>query len=72
MKVLKNHIRNMAQPEACVAEGYLKDECIGLIIKYLHEFEAMQRCVWNEDKEYNNAEDILQGGGKSYMLSLEL
>ena len=27
MKVLKNNVRNMARPEACMAEGYLKDEC---------------------------------------------
>ena len=31
MKVLKNHVRNMARPEACMAEGYLKDECLGFL-----------------------------------------
>ena len=35
MKVLKNHVRNMACPEACMVEGYLKDECIGFITEYL-------------------------------------
>jgi hypothetical protein len=31
-------VRNMARPEASMAEGYVKDECIGFITEYL------QRC----------------------------
>jgi len=40
IKILKNHVRNMVRLEACMAEGYLKDECIGFVTKYLKEFEA--------------------------------
>jgi len=71
-KVLKNHIKNMAWPEACMTEGYLKDKCIGFVIEYLYGFEAIQRCVWNEDEEYNDTKEVLQGIGKSYMLSSKL
>ena len=39
MKVLKNHVSNMSCPEACMAEGYLKDECIGFVTEYLQQFE---------------------------------
>jgi hypothetical protein len=41
MKTLKNYVRNMARPEASMAEGYLKDECIGFITKYLHRFDVV-------------------------------
>jgi hypothetical protein len=69
MKVLKNYMRNMARPKACMAEGYLKDECIGFIIEYLQRFEATQRCMWDEDEEYNDALKVLQGAGKAYIMT---
>lgn len=72
MKVLKNHVRNLARPEACMAEGYLKDECIGFITEYLHGFEHTQRRVWDEDEEYGDAEEVLQGAGKPYVMSANL
>lgn len=72
MKVLKNHVRNMARPEACMAEGYLKDECIGFITEYLHSFEGSHRRVWDEDEEYGDAEEVLQGAGRPYVMSSEL
>jgi hypothetical protein len=72
MKVLKNHVRNMARPEACMAEGYLKDECIGFITEYLHGFEGTQRRVWDEDEEYGDAEEVPQGAGRPYVMSPEL
>jgi hypothetical protein len=34
MKTLKNYVRNMARPEASMAEGYIKDECIGFVMEY--------------------------------------
>jgi hypothetical protein len=35
MKTLKSYIWNTARPEATMAEGYMKEECIGFIMKYL-------------------------------------
>lgn len=72
MKVLKSHVRNLARPEACMAEGYLKDECIGFVTEYLQKFEATERRVWDEDEEYGDAEEVLQGAGKAYILTPEL
>jgi hypothetical protein len=72
MKVLKDHVRNMARPEACMAEGYLKDECLGFVTEHLQRFEGTQRRVWDADEEYGDAEDVLQGAGKTYVLSSEL
>ena len=31
MKTLKHYVRNMARPKASMAEGYVKDECLGFI-----------------------------------------
>ena len=72
MKYLKNHVRNMAHPEASMAEGYLKDECIGFITKYIQKFKATEWRVWDEDKEYGDAEEVLQGAGRPYVMSTEL
>ena len=72
MKLLKNHVRNMARPEACMAEGYLQDECIGFVTEYIQRFEGTQRRVWDEDEEYGDAEEVLQGAGRAYMMSHEL
>ena len=72
MKTLKGHVRNMARPEACMAEGYLKDECIGFVTKYLQTFDVRDRRVWDVDEEYGDAEDVLQGGGKAYVMPIAL
>jgi hypothetical protein len=72
MKTLKNHVRNMARPEACMAEGYLNDECIGFVTEYLQTFEVTERRVWDADEEYGDAEEVLQGGGKPYVMSPDL
>jgi hypothetical protein len=45
MKTLKAYVRNMARPEASMAEGYLKDECIGFLTEYLQRFDVVQQRV---------------------------
>jgi hypothetical protein len=35
MKTLKSYVRNTARPKATMAEGYVKEECIGFITEYL-------------------------------------
>jgi hypothetical protein len=41
MKTLKTYVRNMARPEGSMAKGYIRDECLGFIIKYLQRFEVV-------------------------------
>ena len=72
MKTLKSHVRNMTRLEACMAEGYLKDKCIGFVTEYLQTFDVTDRCVWDADEEYGDAEDVLQGGGKAYVMTTAL
>ena len=33
----------MVKPEASMAEGYARDECLGFITEYLHKFEVVDR-----------------------------
>jgi hypothetical protein len=70
MKTLKNYLRNMARPKAFMVEGYLKDECIGFITEYLQRFDAIQRQVWDAEEEYGDVEEVLEGVGKEYVMTL--
>jgi hypothetical protein len=70
MKTLKHYVRNMARPEAYMAEGYVKDECLGSITEYLRRFEIVDRRVWDADQEYEDAEEVLEGVGSSYLMTL--
>jgi len=72
MKTLKGYVQNMARPEASMAEGYLKDECLGFVIEYLQQFEAVQRRVWDAEEEYGDVEEVLEGAGRAYMMTAAL
>jgi hypothetical protein len=72
MKTLKGYVRNMARPEASMAEGYVKEECIGFITEYLQRFDVVHRQVWDADKEYGDVEEALEGAGKPYVMTTAL
>jgi hypothetical protein len=72
MKTLKNYVRNTARPQASVAKGYVQEECIGFVTEYLQRFDVVERQVWNADEEYGDAEEVLEGGGKPYIMSAAL
>jgi hypothetical protein len=72
MKTLKEYVRNMAQPKASMAEGYLKDECLGFVTEYLQRFDVVHMRVWNAEEEYGDAEEVLEGARKSYLMTTEL
>jgi hypothetical protein len=72
LKTLKRYVRNMARPEASIAKGYIKDEGIGFVTEYLQRFDTIERQVWDAEEEYGDVEEVLEGGGKPYMLSAAL
>jgi hypothetical protein len=72
MKMLKTYVRNMARPEALMAEGYLKDKCTGFITEYLQRFDVVQRRVWDADEEYGDAKEVTEGAGKLYVMNAPL
>lgn len=72
MKTLKGYVRNMARPEASMAEGYVKEECLGFVTEYLQSFDVVQRRVWDAEEEYGDVEEVLEGAGKPFMMTPEL
>lgn len=45
MKTLKAFVKNYARPEACMAEGYLAEECISFCLEFLHNSVAIEEAV---------------------------
>jgi hypothetical protein len=72
LKTLKGYVRNMARPNASMARGYVKEECIGFVTEYLQRFDVVQRQVWDADEEYGDVEEALEGAGKPYMMTSTL
>jgi hypothetical protein len=60
-KVLKGYVRNMAQPEASMAIGYLMDETLRLITKYMDQFQPSKRRTWDSDEEEGVCGEVLEG-----------
>jgi hypothetical protein len=65
-------VRNMARPKASMVEGNLKDECLGFVTKYLQRFDVVHRQVWDAEEEYGDAEEVLEGAEKPYLMTAEL
>jgi hypothetical protein len=72
MKNLKGYVKNMARLEASMAEGYLKDECLGLVTEYLQKFDVVHQRVWDPEEEYGDVEEVLEGAGIPYIMTVEL
>jgi hypothetical protein len=50
----------------------LKDECLGFVTEYLQRFDVVHRQVWDAEEEYGNAEEVMEGTRKPYLMILEL
>ena len=61
----------MAQPEASMAERYLKDECLGFVTEYLQRFNVVHKWVWNAKEEYGDVEEVLEGAKIPYQMIAE-
>jgi hypothetical protein len=48
----------MSRPKATMTEGYIQDECLGFVIKYLQRFETIQRHIWDVDEEEGDAGEV--------------
>jgi hypothetical protein len=68
MKTLKGYVRNMARPEASMAEGYVKEECIGFVTEYLQRFDVVHRRVWDANEEYGDVTATLRDIAHQYVL----
>jgi hypothetical protein len=69
-KVLKGYVRNMAQPEASMATGYLMDETLGLITEYMDQFQPSKRRIWDSDEEEGVCGEVLEGASTQIELTV--
>ncbi len=56
--------------QASMIEGYIQNECLSFVIKYLQRFETIQRHIWDVDEEEGDVSEVLEGTStKSFMNS---
>ncbi|XP_010670313.3 uncharacterized protein LOC104887394 [Beta vulgaris subsp. vulgaris] len=61
LRTLKKYIRNRAQPEGCIAEGYLADECLTFCSRYMNDIDTkFNRKGRNDDEEDDDDEGALK------------
>jgi len=68
MKVLKDYVYSMVQPKGSMVEGYVLEETLGFVTKYLQEFEHVSRRVWDAEEEGVFGE-VLEGVPTKFVLS---
>ncbi|MCL7037247.1 hypothetical protein MKW94_013047 [Papaver nudicaule] len=62
---LKKYVRNKAQPEGSIAEGYLADECVTFLSRYLKDVES------RTNRPPRNVDDTHIGKAKRFPLNVE-
>ena len=72
MKTLKDFVRQRAQPEASMAEGWLVYESMHYITKYLSIVDSCSPCLWIENEDEKMDGEVLQGVGKEFTLSKDM
>jgi hypothetical protein len=55
-----------------MAEGFVKEECIGFITKFFQRFDIVQRRMWDAEEEYGDAEEVLEGAGRPYVMTASM
>jgi hypothetical protein len=58
----------MAQLEALMATRYLMDETLGLITKYMDQFQPSKKQIWDSDKEEGVCGEVLEGASTQIKL----
>ena len=72
MKTLKDFVRQRAQPEASMAEGWLVYESMHYITEYLSMVDSCSPHLWDENEDEKMDGEVLQGVGKEFMLSEDM
>jgi hypothetical protein len=51
MKSLKIYVCNTTKPKGSMAQGYIRYECLGFIMKYLQMFRVVQCWIWDVNEK---------------------
>jgi hypothetical protein len=60
MKVLKGYVCSATQVKWLMAKGYVLEETLGFVTKYLHEFVHVFKKVWDVNERICG--EVLEGG----------
>ena len=71
MKTLKGFVRNKAQPEGGMAEGYAIQEALGFCTKYMQEFQSTRRRVWDSKEDAGVVDEVFEENGKPRKMTLQ-
>jgi hypothetical protein len=65
---LKKYVCNRARLEASMALGYVLDETLGFVTKYMQMCTHVRRRVWDADEEEGVYGEVLEGSGSKFRL----
>jgi len=58
MKYMKSYVHNKAHLEGFMATGTTMEVGLGLLMKYILEFEFTKKRIWNAKKEVRNCTKV--------------
>jgi hypothetical protein len=50
-----------------MVEGYMRDECLGFITKYLQRLDVVKQWIWDADEEEADVREVLEGAGTKFL-----
>ncbi|CAM6122643.1 unnamed protein product [Calypogeia fissa] len=71
LKVLKGYVRNKAQPEASMAEGYMLAESLHFVSERLIDAKGKGRRTWESEEDPGDSGVALEGAKKDVSFSWE-
>ncbi len=72
MKLLKGYVHSMAPPKGSMAKGYVLEKTLGLMTKYLHEFEHVSKKIWDAKEEEGIFGELLDSVPTKKLFSFRL
>jgi len=60
LKTLKGFVQNKARPKGSLTKSYALEEALGLCTKYIQDFMAMRRQVWDDKEDLNMFDEVLE------------
>lgn len=70
MKDLKGYVQNMCRPEGNMVKAYIFYEALGFNTKYMQNFGATKRCIWDANEEERVVREVLERQPKWCTLTL--
>jgi len=71
LKTFKAYVQNKVRPEASMAKGYIYDETIGFVTKYMQEFKHVRCRIWDTYEKEGVCGEMLEGAGIKFIVPKE-